>query len=174
MVSGSAFSTEPSSNKEPLSPRLEGIHQKIIATYDNVNHISHEDFIKIDSNRVVVFDVRQEKEFKVSHLDGAIQIDPNIDPELFIGKYGELIKDKTVVYYCSVGRRSSKLASRINAISPQQQVAQSYNLQGGIFHWRNAQMSLVDTDNETTLVHPYNFYWGKLIKDKSAISYKVQ
>ena len=159
---------------EPLSAKLADIHQKIISDYDNVNHISSDDVSKLNTEQVVIFDVRGKKEHEVSHLDGAIQIDPDLDPQVFINKYGEAIKGKTVIYHCSVGRRSSKFASRVNSLSPQQQVDQSYNLQGGIFHWRNDEMPLVDINSETTQVHPYNFYWGRLIEDKSAISYETK
>ena len=159
---------------EPLSTKLEDIHQKIVNDYDNVNHISSEDFSNINTAQIVIFDVREKKEHQVSHLDGAIQVDPDLDPKVFINKYGEAIRNKIVIYYCSVGRRSSKFASRVNSISPQKQIDQSYNLQGGIFHWRNDEMPLVDIDSETTLVHPYNFYCGRLIEDKSAISYKIK
>jgi len=122
---------------------------------------------------VIVFDVRKEKEFAVSHIDGSIRIDPDTSADEFAAQYADQLKDKTVVFYCSVGRRSSALASRVDSIIENSDAAASYNLTGGVFSWRNQERSLVDQSLQTTTkVHPYNFFMGRLIEDKKAISYK--
>ena len=125
----------------------------------------------MSAEAVVVFDVREKKEYEVSHIDGAIQIDPKLKPEQFFQQYGESIKDKTVVFYCSVGRRSSNFAEQINATSEADEALATYNLTGGLFHWHNIQKPLVNEAQTTSAIHPYNFYWGRLIQDKPSISY---
>ena len=155
-----------------LSNRLESIHSKIITDYDTVNHLSAEQFSQIDKGTLVIFDVREKKEYEVSHIDGAIQIHPDFQAGEFLPIYGEAIKGKTLVFYCSVGRRSSKLLSEINQIVHADDVPEaSYNLTGGIFHWHNMQKPLINLEQTTSAIHPYNFYWGRLIENKSAISY---
>ena len=152
---------------------LERIHEKLIKKYQNVEHISSAEFSSIDVDDLVIFDVRKEKEFAVSHIEGSIRIDPDTKAEEFAAQYADQLEGKTVVFYCSVGRRSSALASRVDSIIENSEAAASYNLTGGVFSWRNQERSLVDQASEsTTKVHPYNFYTGRLIEDRKAISYK--
>ena len=152
---------------------LERIHERLIKKYDNVEHISSTEFSEMGADDLIVFDVRKEKEFAVSHIEGSIRIDPDTEADEFAAQYADQLKGKTVVFYCSVGRRSSALASRVDSIIESSEATASYNLTGGVFSWRNQERSLVDQSLEpTTKVHPYNFYTGRLIKDRKAISYK--
>jgi len=65
------------------------------------------------------------------------------------------------------------LAFRVDSIIESSEVVASYNLTGCVFSWTNQERSLFDQSLEpTTKVHPYNFYTGRLIKDRKAISYK--
>jgi rhodanese-related sulfurtransferase len=122
---------------------------------------------------VALFDVREPKEFAVSHLSGAIRLDPDTKPEVFMQAYGQLLGQQPVVFYCSVGRRSSALAERVNALSAAQAPGSTpvANLRGGIFRWANEARPLQDARGETSLVHPYSFYWGRMLTDKEQISY---
>jgi len=152
---------------------LDRIHEKLIKKYQNVEHISGAEFSSINADELIVFDVRKEKEFAVSHIEGSIRVDPDIEADEFAAQYADQLKDKTVVFYCSVGRRSSALASRVDGVVESSEAAASYNLTGGVFSWRNQERSLVgQTSQVTTKVHPYNFFMGRLIEDKKAISYK--
>lgn len=154
--------------QQPLSK----IHQAIENDYKSVSHISASEFSKLNFKETVVFDVREPQEFAVSHIDGAIQVSPNIDPQTFIEDYGELLKGKKVVFYCSVGRRSSALASRLGGTLFKHGATSSQNLVGGVFSWVNQDRELSSSAQASTkLVHPYNKYWGRLIKDQSKISY---
>ncbi len=65
--------------------QLEAIHQRIVSKFPDVKQISASAFEKLsaDANDVVVFDVREQSEFEVSHLDGAIQVDPDIKRSTF-------------------------------------------------------------------------------------------
>lgn len=152
---------------------LERIHEKLIKKYQNVEHISSIEFSDLNVDDLVIFDVRKEKEFEVSHIEGSIRLDPETKADEFEHEYADQLKGKTVVFYCSVGRRSSVMASRVERIINSSDAAASYNLIGGVFSWRNQERSLVNqTLKSTTKVHPYNVYTGRLIEDRAAISYK--
>ncbi|MFT6406700.1 MAG: rhodanese-related sulfurtransferase [Arenicella sp.] len=155
-----------------LQPRLETMHKVIEKEYQSVAHLSASGFAELDADTVVIFDVREPKEFEVSHIDGAIQIMPAIEPSEFIQNYGDLLAGKQVVFYCSVGRRSSALLSKL-ADAPFKLGAQSsYNLIGGVFSWVNQGRQLSSSSQAmTNQVHPYNRYWGRLVEDQSKLSY---
>ena len=95
--------------------RLASIHDEIRANYPDVPHVDGEDLQQLMAGRkdLVIFDVREDDEFDVSHLKGAIRIDPGIEGEAFLRQFAGDIAGKTVVFYCSVGRRSSEVAQRV-------------------------------------------------------------
>ena len=112
---------------------------------------------------IVLLDVREDGEFAVSHLDGAVRVDPGIWRSTFLSRYREALKGKTVVFYCSVGVRSSALAESVKADLLAAGTKEVVNLEGGIFGWHNQSRPLVDKSGPTTFVHPYNAYWGRLL-----------
>ncbi len=155
-----------------VQPRLEKIHQDIESDFRLVPHISASQFSNLDPKEVVLFDVREIEEFEVSHIAGAIQLTPNIDVDEFIGDFGELIKGKRVIFYCSVGRRSSELANRLGSTPVELGALSAQNLIGGAFSWVNQGLELVGIEqNVTEKIHPFNDYWGRLVSDKNRLSY---
>ena len=155
---------------------LSKIHTAIEASYNNVEHISAIEFEALDPAQTIVFDVREPDEFQVSHLANAILLTPDTDMEDFIEDFGEQINGKRVVFYCSVGRRSSEFLSRLHndpeADSLLDSGAGSYNLEGGVFAWANSERELVDAEQQATLkVHPFNAFWGQLINDSATKQY---
>ncbi|MBL4672471.1 MAG: hypothetical protein JKX81_09455 [Arenicella sp.] len=155
-----------------FQPRLETIQNEIEKDYQSVSHISASEFSRLDIDTVVVFDVREPKEFAVSHISGAIQVMPNIDSGKFIEDYGDLLVGKHVVFYCSVGRRSSALASRLGDVPFEHGAASSKNLIGGVFSWVNQGRQLRNSSQAATnSVHPYNKYWGRLVADPDKLSF---
>lgn len=155
-----------------MDKKMQQVHSSITQDYSSVDHLSISEFKKLDSEFTIVFDVREESEFQVSHLANAIQVEPNIKTEDFIEKYQDEIGDKTIVFYCSVGQRSSDLAERVDAALNEKEFIEVYNLAGGLFEWHNNDLPVVNEQGETKLIHPYNRKWAKLIKDEQAISYK--
>lgn len=150
-------------------PSLKSIHKDIRKDLGSVQHMSADDFEQRDHASMVVFDVREEDEFDVSRIDGAIQISPSMDSHAFMTLYGDLLKDKKAVFYCSVGRRSSDLVARLQADSKTSDLnSDLYNLEGGLFNWVNQQRPIVGQG-----IHPYNAYWGRLIKDANQIRYQA-
>jgi rhodanese-related sulfurtransferase len=106
----------------------------------------------------LLLDVRTEPEFKVSHLAGAVRVDPSAK----VTQLCPFLNDhRAIVVYCSVGYRSSDLATRLRAAG-QTNVS---NLEGSIFAWANEDRPLVTGSNQPVrVVHPYNQTFGKLLR----------
>jgi len=150
-------------------------HAKIEREFPDVQHIKADDETMDERNDVVIFDVREKAEFDVSHLEGAIQVDPGITTKELLSKYADIIEGKKVVFYCSVGQRSSNLAHQSQSTLIDKGATAAYNLEGGIFNWHNEQRDLVANDHTpTNVVHPYNAYWGRMVNDQSKTAYKPE
>jgi rhodanese-related sulfurtransferase len=119
------------------------------------------DSATVSEKRVVVFDVREVDEFNVSHLDGAIRVDPDVEADAFLKQHGELLKDRTAVFYCSVGYRSSILVERLAEATGDS--VQLVNLRGGIFKWFNQGLAVYDSSGVTDAVHPFSDVWGRFL-----------
>ncbi len=154
-----------------VSSELDDILKDVKEDYD-VRHISNKEFRELSANDVVIFDVRKLKEYQVSHIKNAIHLSPRTSIESFFKQHAEKLKGKTVVFYCSVGERSSKMLSKLNNKLTDAGVQQAYNLEGGAFKWHNDKIDFVKGDKPTRHIHPYNAYWGQLIDDKSSIKYQ--
>jgi len=115
------------------------------------------------SGAVMVFDVREEAEYRVSHISGAIHVAPDSSPATFLDRYGNAAKGMTVVFYCSVGIRSSALAARAAEKLKAHGATAVDDLAGGIFAWHNEGRALVDAAGPTNFVHPFNASWGRLV-----------
>lgn len=136
------------------------VQQGISAAYPDVPRVSTDSlaaWLDADSTRPpVLLDVRQAEEYAVSHLPGAIRVDPDggVPPAL-----DTLARDTPIVAYCSVGYRSSDLASRL--------VEAGYtnvaNLEGSIFRWANEGRAVFRNGHPVREVHPYDSVWGRLL-----------
>ena len=154
---------------------LPALQKDIESRYDGVAHITADKLAKQMSESpesVVLFDVREVAEYNVSHIPGAIQVAPNIWHSPFMKKYAAQLKGKTVIFYCSVGVRSSKLARYVQKAAKTAGATHVANLQYGIFGWHNEGRPLVDNTKATKLVHPYDKHWGQLVTQKDLTSYK--
>lgn len=151
---------------------LERIHAGIEASYDSVEHLAIEDFAALDRQEIILFDVRQSDEFAVSHLPGAILVDPEVSERDFEELFAGRLRGKRAIFYCSVGVRSSILADRVAKLVNSKTGKPPVNLIGGVFQWRNEERWLVSASGQSTnAIHPFDSYWGRLIEDKQAISY---
>jgi rhodanese-related sulfurtransferase len=104
-----------------------------------------------------LLDVREPAEFAVSRLPGAMRVNPSalageVTPRLQPGR--------PVVVYCSAGYRSSRLAERLIAAG----VPEVSNLEGSIFAWANEGRPLESDAGRVRAVHPYNAFFGRLLK----------
>ena len=154
---------------------LENIHEGLQSRYVGVDHMSPVQLQKIlagpDADKFLVLDSREVDEFSVSHIKGAVRVDPSIWHSSFMSKFGKQAKGKTVVIYCSVGERSSKLAKYVQQALKKSGANAVYNLQGGIFKWHNDQRGLLDKTGNTKFVHPYNKHWGQLVQRDKLLRY---
>ncbi|TMM32232.1 rhodanese-like domain-containing protein [Polaribacter aestuariivivens] len=126
----------------------------------NVPYISVET-LALPKTKAILLDAREEKEFNVSHLKGAIRV--GYDDFKLKETLKKIPKDKNtkIVVYCSLGIRSETVAHKLI----EEGYTNVYNLYGGIFEWKNANFKVVDTlGNETEKVHAFSKNWGKWLK----------
>jgi len=154
------------------SAKLAKIHDSIKNEFESVQHIDASRFETIPPDDVVIFDVREQSEFDISHIEGALLVSPGISSREFISTFNQMLTGKTVIFYCSVGQRSSDLAERVQDSLASSAAGEIYNLQGGIFNWHNEKRALVSEAGATDNVHPYNSYWGRLLERPERIRYQ--
>lgn len=114
-----------------------------------------------DKNREqpLLIDAREPAEYELSHLAGAIQLDPETTD---FSAFADLDQDTPIVVYCSVGYRSSKIADVLSESG----FSNVSNLEGSIFTWVNEGRPIVREGQPAQTVHPYNKVWGMLLKKK--------
>ena len=110
----------------------------------------------------LVLDVREPDEYAVSHLPGAVRVEPGLTAEAFMAQYSDQLDGKDLLLYCSVGQRSSSLADRIAPVMGGNDGRRIVNLEGGIFRWHGEHGPLVNDQGPADVVHPYNRAWGLL------------
>ena len=162
------------------SKKLVEIHQGILENQPDVQHIDNESLNEMllrNSDTVtslVIFDVREEAEYAVSHISNAVRVAPDIDKKSFMALYASGLKNKTVVFYCSVGRRSSDLAETVGQDLRQAGAGDVVNLEHGIFGWHNQSFLLESNNARTEYIHPYNRWWGRIIERKEFIRFEAE
>jgi len=136
----------------------------------NVDNISYQELIAKQSETVqhdtLLFDIRLPEEYQQSRIKGSIQINPDMKSEDFIARYGDKIKNKELIFYCSVGYRSSIFIQRIDKLAKVNGVKKMQNLTGGIFRWYNENQLVINDKGETDEIHPSNESWAHLIKPR--------
>lgn len=144
---------------------LPTVQQQVIDDYKNVSHMQTNELKQLLAAKkdVLIFDVREKDEFNVSHIPGAIRISPSSWGWSFLREHGDKVKGKTVVFYCSVGVRSSIMAARVQEGLAERGALKVQNLNGGIFAWHNEKRTLINKAGDTTFVHPYDKHWGSLL-----------
>ena len=152
---------------------LSAKHEKIMQDFPGIAHISSDELQHIETNKALIFDIRKTDEYNVSHIAGAILVSPKMSANSFLEKYNDAAKGKTVIFYCSVGQRSSLFATRVQYSLKTSGAAAVFNLKGGLFNWHNENLPLVTTSNEPTEdIHPYNQFWGRMVNQKSKTRFK--
>lgn len=152
---------------------LEEVERQVAEHFPEVSHISPEELaLKFRVGEpFILLDVREAEEFAVSHLPRAMRVDPGIWQNSFMNRVGERVRGRSVVFYCSVGVRSSKLAAYVQHLLLKAGATAVYNLRGGIFAWHNQKRVLANGDGKTDFVHPYDKHWGQLLERKSQKRY---
>lgn len=164
-VAGSFGADAQSSEADELAK----FHEGLLKRYPRVGHLSTEQLAILPQDSVILFDVRKQAEYDVSHLNAAIRISPRMRASSFLESYSDQLLGKKVVFYCSVGERSSKLAE---AVMDELGAANAniVNLEGGIFKWHNEERPVFNADGLTSKIHPFNKFWGRLLARRDQIS----
>lgn len=150
-------------------------HEKIMQDFPEVAHISSDELRQIETRKALIFDVRETNEYNVSHMPSAILVSPKMPTQDFLEKYSGAATGKTVIFYCSVGQRSSIFARRVQDSLKSSGATAVFNLEGGLFNWHNENLPLVTpTNNSTEYIHPYNQFWGRMVNQKSKTRYKLE
>ena len=136
--------------------------------FPEVKWITSEDLgrWRADSGRSqpVILDARTGPEFELSHLKGAIPIDP-YKPSL--RALQGFPRDTALVVYSSAGYRGARVASYLGKAG----YTKGLNLSGGLFQWANEGRPLFREENRpTAMVHPFDRKWGLLVQK----SYRAQ
>ena len=138
----------------------EGLAPFISARFPEVNWIDADTLAewiqRAPDSRPLLLDTRTSEEFSVSHLPGAVRVDP-AEPNL---DAIDVAEDRPIVLYCSVGYRSGAIAERLEAAG----VGPIYNLRGGIFGWANEGRPVVRDGAPADTVHHFNWLWGRLLR----------
>lgn len=101
----------------------------------NIESLSAQEFKKIiETEKVILIDVRTTQEYAQGHIDKAINISVS-DPE-FAVKVKKL-NGKSLALYCRSGRRSKSAISMLNDLK-----VKIYELNGGIIDWQQAGFPL--------------------------------
>ncbi|MAS97215.1 MAG: hypothetical protein CMO55_28830 [Verrucomicrobiales bacterium] len=123
----------------------------------NVPQISPDDLSQMmekEKNQFVLLDARKKIEYEVSHLLGAEWIGY---PDTNFSLLKKVPKDKKIVVYCSVGKRSEIVGKELLELG----YKDVSNLRGGLFLWANEGRILVNRTSETKDVHPFSQKWGR-------------
>ncbi len=136
------------------------VYRMIAGDFPTVHHISTDSLAAwlADTARPapLLLDVRKPEEYAVSHLHGALQVDPDSADLSFLDS---LDRSAPIVAYCSVGYRSSGLTQRLQEAG----FTNVLNLRGSIFQWANEGRPVYRDEKEVKQVHPYDKLWGRLL-----------
>jgi len=88
------------------------------------------DSLHTNFDEYLIIDTRSDEEYQVSHLENAQYLNYDELENVDLVSYQ---KDKPILFYCSVGWRSQKVAEHFIKAG----FSKVYNLYGGIFEWSN-------------------------------------
>lgn len=144
--------------------RLQPIASKLMRQYPDLVQLTPEELEKrqAEAGSMVVIDARTPGEYAVSHIKGAIRVDPAASAATVVAAAGD-VAGKSVVFYCTVGGRSSRLASSAKAALLAEGAKDVANLTGGVLAWHNAGRPLVNDAGETEFVHPSSGDMARLL-----------
>ncbi len=121
---------------------------------------------------LLLFDVRTDDEYSVSHLSGAIRIDPSADRHQFIGDLGAAAHHRIIVFYCTSSGRSQTFADGVLHDLVDAGAGNVVVLAGGIIAWSNARLPLVSRAGPTDQVHPHDAETAKSLDRSWLVRYE--
>jgi len=139
------------------------VRQAVKAKFSSVRSVTPAELVawKADPNRppALLVDARPQAQFAMSHLDGAVRIDP-AEPDLVV--IANVPKGNPIVVYDAVGAVGAAMAQALTAAG----YTRVSNLEGGIFAWANSGQRLVNDQGPAHQVDPVSWTWGRLLKGK--------
>ena len=107
-----------------------------------VNKITSEKLISLlKTQDIQLIDVRRLGEYKLGHIQGALNID--FYKSTFVDSINELDKSKLTVVYCKSGNRSNKSALIMDSLG----FTEIYDFNKGMNGWLNSENSIVRLDS---------------------------
>lgn len=140
------------------SPSWTSVKDMVRRDFPEVQQVSADELSRaLESDTPpVLLDVREQAEYDVSHLPGAIRVQPGTNASEL-----DLDPDAPVVAYCSVGYRSSELVRKLE----ERGFTNARNLEGSIFEWANEGHPVERDGEQVREVHPYDDMWGQLLDE---------
>ena len=142
--------------------------EKAIALKSPVPQVSGDSLaarLERGDSTLLVFDTRPLEEYDVSRLRDAIRVDPDLGVEEFLAAHGQVLSGRDLIFYCSVGYRSSVFIQRVMSVAQERGARSVSNLRGGLFRWYNEDR-LLFRDAPVDTVHPYDTQWGRFLRKK--------
>ncbi len=128
--------------------------------------------LRASKSRLILFDVRGRDEYLVSHLAGALHVDPLREAQTVAARVKRRANGAVVVFYCTIGGRSAILAEAAAPTLKAHGATGVFILTNEIIGWANAGYPLVDRFGATKLVHPFNQDMSKALKESNLASYE--
>jgi rhodanese-related sulfurtransferase len=143
---------------------FEVLQRRTTARFPDVKWIRTEELARWQEDtgqpQPLLLDARTPSEFAISHLRGAVPIDP-YRPSL--QSLRGIPKDSAIVVYSSAGYRGARVANWLT----RQGYTSTVNLAGGVFKWANEGRPIFREEGRpTAVVHPYDQRWGLLIEGR--------
>lgn len=138
---------------------IQGMYQSYKSkSFPGIPDISVEELIKIKrEKKVILVDVRDPEEWKISMIPGAITKETFLDD---LQHYKEYV----IIPYCTIGYRSGLYTKELS-----DKKLNSVNLRGGVLAWAHAKQIFTSTDGDSQKVHVYSERWNLLPKGYKAI-----
>jgi sodium/bile acid cotransporter 7 len=129
--------------------RIEELYEGYRKEFPGVEELTAAQVLKLAGRMpIVLVDVREEKEQRISILPGAVS------EQAFMAQ-PELRRGKLVVGYCTISYRSGQLAHKLKS-----QGIQMVNLRGGILAWLHAGGQVAAGGQPVRKVHVYGEKWN--------------
>ncbi|MFT4815165.1 MAG: rhodanese-related sulfurtransferase [Pseudohongiellaceae bacterium] len=142
----------------------ESVDEKIQSEFPGVQSVSTDvlfaRYETSDAKLPIIIDVREDGEFRISHLDDALHLESAEAISSVIAERG-LGKDTEIIVYCSVGYRSASVAADLQARG----FTKVLNLEHSLFEWANKGYPMTSESGSTDKVHPFNKAWSVLVDD---------
>ena len=142
----------------------ESVDKKIRREFPSVQSVSTDVLLTrygvSDAKLPIIIDVREDGEYRVSHLDDALHLESAKAIADVIAGRG-LSKDTEIIVYCSVGYRSAAVAADLQ----ERGFTQVLNLEHSLFEWANKGYPMTSASGSTDKVHPFNKAWSVLVDD---------